>query len=137
MQKNTHQKYFNKAKEYYKNAKEILKEIEIEYGKFYKNQKKVQKSAGICHLSLNYAIKGYLIKKGIDEKKVIGLTWDGLKSYIYKYYPSTDHKFRNELESAYKDVHINVYYIGITNVNIVKEGYNSVKYIIEKLSQGK
>lgn len=134
MNKNTYQKYFKRANEYYKNAKEILKDIPIEYDKFYVNQKKVQKSAGICHLSLSYAIKGYLIKKGIDEKKVNSSTWDGLKFQLLKYYPA-DGKFRKELEIAYYNVHINTYYSGNINVGFVKEGYNSVKYVIEKLSQ--
>lgn len=135
MQKNTYQKYFNKAKEYHKNAKEILKDIPIEYD-FYTSQKKVQKSAGVCFLALDYAIKGYLIKKGLDEKKVLSYTWDGLKFLIIKHFPSNG-KFRKDLEIAYRIVHIDCYYHGRTYVKTVKEGYEKTKLAIEKLSQGK
>lgn len=124
--------YFKKAIDYYKNAKEIIKNIPIEYG-FYKNQKTVQKSAGICYLALDNAVKGFLINKGMDKKKVLSSTWDGLKSMLLKCYPSNG-KFRENLETAYSVVHISIYYHGETKVDFVKIGYQAVKYVIEKLA---
>lgn len=124
--------YFSKAKEYYKNAKKVLEDIPVEYD-FYKNQKKVQKSAGICFLAMDFAIKGYLIKRGLDEKKVLSYTWDGLKFLLIKHSPM-DGKFRKNLEIAYRIVYMDCYYRGVTYVKTVKEGYEKTKLVIEKLT---
>jgi hypothetical protein len=125
--------YFKEAREYYKNANEILKDIPVEFGKYYKSKKSVQKAAAVCYLALDSAIKGFLVKKGVDKKK-LPERWDGLKFLLFQKHIS-DGKFRNELEDAYRMVHINIYYKGITRVAWVKEGFDNIKKVIERLSK--
>ncbi|MEW6684740.1 MAG: DUF5618 family protein [Candidatus Edwardsbacteria bacterium] len=128
-------RYFHTAVEYYRNARHILKETPIELGAFYQSRKNVQKAAGLCFLALDNAVKGYLVKKGLDEKN-LPETWDGLKFTLLKHF-SHNGRFRKELEIAYRLVHLSLYYRGETRVILVKEGFDKAKTIIENLSKAK
>lgn len=132
---NKKNQYFLTATEYYRNARHILRETPIELGTFYKSRKNVQKAAGICYLALDNAIKGFLVEKGVDEKK-LPETWNGLKFQLFKYLPRNG-KFRKELEVAYRLVHISLYYRGETRVIWVKDGFEKAKLIIKTLSGNK
>jgi hypothetical protein len=58
------------AKRYLKNAKEILSQTDIRYGKIYEDAKIVREAAGIAYLAALKAIDGYLIGKGISPEKL-------------------------------------------------------------------
>ncbi|MEW6607749.1 MAG: DUF5618 family protein [bacterium] len=126
--------YFNEAVRFYKNGKEILKNVPIVY-KSYEDSKPVAEAAGICYLSMLKALDGYLILKGIDKAN-LPTSYQGYWQTLSKDMVHNG-KVKSAIKIAYENLHIFGYYRGGTGVSMIKEGFQCAKFVIEHLSHKK
>ena len=114
------------------NAKETLSKSPIEYGR-YSDKKYVGEAAGIAYLAALRAIDVYLLNKRIPEKqlpKSIEGYWSFIKQHI-----TLNGKLSASLRIVYEDLHLGAYYRGFTSINVIKDGLQNVKKIIDMLSK--
>jgi hypothetical protein len=129
---NLWQKYFNKAVEYYKNARVKLRGLSVEYN-HYKDAKMLQESAGLCWLAVLSSLQGFFVSSGILPKNM-PKSADGYGALLSKF-KHKDGKLMKAFWLTYYDIHQHVYYEGNTHVLIVKEGFQRAKFVIEKLTR--
>ena len=124
------EKYYSEAVRYMDNAGEYLKSAKKE-GHVYRDPKYVRTACGTAYSGVLIALDGYCILKGLhtsNSKKV-------RKSieYYQQNLAKQDKKMLDNLNLAYKILHLYGYYDGIESVNVIKEGFNNAKAIIEKI----
>lgn len=120
------------AQRYLQNAKEILKKAPIEDNR-YADVKYVQEACSTAYLAVLKTIDAYLLKKGIDEKK-LPQSINGYREMLRKHAMIHDGKILKSFEALYKELHIAGYYRGLLiDVNVVKEVFKSAKGFIEKI----
>jgi len=123
------EKYYNEAIRYMENAKKNLKEAGKE-GKHYIDNKYVKTACGIAYNGVLIALDGIFILKEIEKPKKD-------KRKDKQYYESGLAKKLNKLlvtyNEAYKILHLSGYYDGITNVNVINEGFNLAYEIIKNI----
>jgi hypothetical protein len=129
-----HIEKFKKAREYYKNAKEKLKESPVQYGR-YTNEKVVREAMGLCYLAVLEAVNGFLLKSGV-ERKQLPKSIDACGAYLKKY-AHKDGELITRFHSAYNLLHVLMYYRGITDEPVVKGGFGAAKFVVEKLTERK
>ena len=122
-------KYYSEAVRYMDNAKEYLKNARKE-GRYYNDVKYVKTACGTAYSGLLVALDGYLMLKGVKkptkkQRKSIEFYQENLGKL--------DKKMLNHLNSAYQILHLDGYYDGINNVNVIKEGFDEANRIIEKI----
>jgi hypothetical protein len=122
---------FNEAVRYYKNAKQILGQAEIQYNR-YVDTKPVQESAGMAYLAMLKAIDGFLIESGIDPNHLPTSTVD--YQLALKRFSARNGKVLAAFHTAREHLHVFGYYRGGTSVEMIKEGFESARFVIEKLS---
>ena len=121
--------YYNEAIRYMENAKECLKKAKKEDG-YYNDQKYVRMACGTAYSGMLVALDGFFILKGIHkpkskERKSI--------EYYQKHIASMDRKMLNNLNSAYKILHLTGYYDGMENATVINMGLEEAYKIIEKI----
>jgi len=124
------EKYYNEAIRYMDNAKEYLKNAKKE-GNIYRDPKYVKTACGTAYSGVLVALDGYCMLKGIhtsNSKKV-------RKSieYYQNNLAKQDKKMLDNLNVAYKILHLYGYYDGIESVVVIKEGFHCANAIIEKI----
>ena len=135
MRKAKHTNNENSIREAYRylaNAKDTLGKSPVEYGR-YTDRKYVSEAAGIAYLAALRAIDAYLLNKGIPEKqlpKSIEGYWSFIKQHI-----TLNGKLSASLRIVYEDLHLGAYYRGFTSINVIKDGLQNVKKIIDMLSK--
>jgi hypothetical protein len=122
-------RYYNEANRYMDNAKEYLKNAQKD-GKYYHDVKYVQTACGTAYNGLLIALDCFLMLNGAKKPKA-----RERKSieYYQKNVGSQNRKMLDMLNSAYEILHLWGYYDGITNVSVVKEGFEDAYAIIEKI----
>jgi hypothetical protein len=129
-------KYFQDAIRYFHNAKEKLQKAKVDYyKKIYTDTKPVVEACGLGYRAVLKALDGYLILRGIEESKLPESYYGYLD--ILKKYLVHNGKVKTNLDIVYRHLHIYGYYRDCVTVSIVKEGFESAKFIIEKLSGNK
>ena len=122
-------RYYNDAMRYMDNAAECLQKANKE-GRFYLDPKYVRMACGTAYSGVLIALDGFLLLKGVEKPK-------GKNRKSIEYYHDNlgrlDRKMLNYLNSVYKILHLSGYYDGIENVNVIKEGFNDAKIIIDKI----
>ena len=128
-QQHLKEKYYSEAIRYMENAKENLMKARKE-GKFYHDAKYVKSACGIAYCGLLVALDGFLILRGISKPA-------GKARKSIEYYQSNiagiDRKMLDYLNSAYNILHLSGYYDGITNVNVIQEGFGNAFTLIDKI----
>lgn len=123
--------YFKEAVRFYKNARAILSRAKIEHNR-YPDSKHVQESAGVAYLAMLKAIDGFLIENGVSP--------DALPTSVAEYqkalkkFSARDGKVLAAFNTAYENLHIFGYYRGGLGVQMIKEGFESARFVIERLS---
>lgn len=117
--------YYNEALRHMQNATETLQKAQKE-GKYYKDEKYVKTACGTAYNGVLKALDGYLLLKGTPKQK-------GRKSieYYQGIIANLDKKLNVEVKNAYDILHLSGYYDGITNANVIKEGFETAYSIIE------
>lgn len=134
LQKEISKKYFEEAIKFYKNGKGILKKAKVEY-RTYKSTKLAAEACGIAYLAALKTLDGYLIQRGVEERELPQSYYEYVK-FLNKYLVHNG-KVKSALTVAYQNLHILGYYRGGVNVDMIKAGFASAKFIIENLSRGK
>jgi hypothetical protein len=123
---------FSEAKRYLANAKETLSLSPIEYG-IYKDKKYVKEASAMGYLSALAAIDGWLLSTNIKRDKLPTSIEEYEKAM--KKIPHNG-KLMSALVVVYQNLHILGYYKGGVGVDMIKEGFQKAKLIIETLSKG-
>ncbi|MEW6007842.1 MAG: DUF5618 family protein [bacterium] len=123
---------FSEAKRYLENAKETLARSPIEYGA-YKDRKYVKEASAMGYVAALTAIDGYLLS--------IGTSRDKLPTSIDEYTKSLrkiphNGKLMTALTVLYENLHIFGYYRGGVSVEMIKDGFQKARFIIDTLSKG-
>ncbi|HAW50426.1 TPA: hypothetical protein DCX16_05720 [bacterium] len=122
---------FNQAKRYFANAKETLTKSPIEYG-IYKDEKYVKEASAMGYLSALSTIDGYLLSINTPRDKLPTSIEEYTKA-LYKI--PHNGKLMAAIKVVYENLHIFGYYRGGIDVNMIKSGFKSAKFIIDVLSQ--
>lgn len=122
------QKYYNEAIRYMDNAKQTLV-LAKKDGKFYQDDKYVKTACGTAYNGVLKALDGYFLIKGVKKegrgRKSIEFYQDNVSKI--------DKKLNSELSNAYKILHLNGYYDGITSVPVINEGFELAYSIIKRI----
>ena len=124
------EKHLENAVHYYCNARDELRAIPIDDG-FYEDRKRLRRAAGVCWLAVTEAATGFLMKNGVDKKKLCSA--DAFRQLLSDQ-RQIDGKFIKHYESALRLVHVEVYYEGEDSVATVKDAFDHARFIVEKLT---
>jgi hypothetical protein len=123
------EKYYSEAIRYMDNAKNCLSKAKKE-GKVYQDPKYVKMACGTAYSGLLMALDGFFTLNGIHKP-------NGKERKSIEYYQSNitkiDKKMLDNINIAYKILHLSGYYDGIESVTVVKEGFDLAYKIIEKI----
>lgn len=131
--KHTDNEYsISEAYRYLANAKETIGKSPIEYGR-YSDSKYVREAAGMAYLAALKAIDVYLLHIGTERAK-LPKSIDGYWDLIRKKIPLNG-KLMASVNTVYENLHVFAYYRGGTATQMVKEGFENVKKIIEMINK--
>jgi hypothetical protein len=123
------EKYYNEATRYMNNANDFLKKAKKE-GKFYHDPKYVKIACGTAYSGLLVALDGFFVLRGLHSNgKKVRKSIEYYQSAITK----IDRKMLDNLNVAYKILHLSGYYDGIESVSVIKEGFDLAYKLIEKI----
>jgi hypothetical protein len=125
------ERYFQESHRFYKNAKMALKRATIKY-KRYQDPKPVQEASGMGYLAVLKAIDGFLLSAGLPADKLPASVVEYQKAL--NKYSSKDGKLLSTFNTVYENLHILGYYRGGLNVDMIKAGFDSARFIVERLS---
>jgi hypothetical protein len=127
------QEKYMEAMRYMANAGEVLQKAGFENGR-YKDSKYVRMACGTAYNGVLIAIEAWLklkdadfssIAKNRNKRKNI----DFYKSNVAK----RDGKLKDYLDDAYQILHLDGYYDGVLNANVIKEGFLAAKNIVAQI----
>ena len=126
--------YYGEAVRYMDNAKEDLKMAKKE-GNYYRDPKYVRRACGTAYSGLLVALDGFFVLKGAhtSKSKKVRKSIEYYQSNITK----IDKKMLDNLNVAYKILHLFGYYDGIESASVVKEGFDEAFKIIDKIKPTK
>ena len=123
------EKYYSEAIRYMDNAKEYLKNAQKE-GNIYRDPKYVKTACGTAYSGMLIGLDGFLILKGIHKPtRKVRKSID----YYQKTLTGLDKKMLDNLDIAYKILHLSGYYDGLTDAVVIKRGFDFANKIIEKI----
>ena len=128
VQQELKEKYYGDAMRYMDNAKEYLKNAKKE-GYIYRDTKYVRTACSTAYSGLLIAMDGFLILKGIEKypkkRKSIEFYQENLGKI--------NRKMLDDLNIAYKILHLYGYYDGLDDAVVVKRGFDVAQNLIEKI----
>jgi hypothetical protein len=122
--------YYSEAIRYMENAKDCLKKANKE-NNYYRDSKYVSMACGTAYKGMLVAIDGFFILKGLhnNSKGKLRMSIEFYQNNITK----IDKKMLDNLNGAYKILHLYGYYDGCENATVVKEGFDEAYKIIDKI----
>jgi len=117
---------------YLANAKETIVKSPIEYG-IYTDSKYVREAAGIAYLAALKALDVFFISKGM-KKAELPQSIEEYQTFIKKKIPLNG-KLNSALTIVYQNLHIFAYYRGGIGMEMVKEGFDNARKVIEMISK--
>ena len=126
--------YYSEATRYMDNAKEDLKMAKKE-GNIYHDPKYVRRACGTAYNGLLVALDGFFVLKGAhtSKSKKVRKSIEYYQSNITK----IDKKMLDNLNVAYKILHLYGYYDGIEDAVVVKRGFDLAYTLIDKIKPAK
>ncbi len=115
------------SKKYFNNAKDILRNVRIEYD-IYTDEKPVREACAMGYLSALFAIEAFALMKGCKESE-LPTSYDGHWEWLSK--APHDGKLKASFRVVYENLHVFGYYRGGVNVDMIKAGFRNAKRIIE------
>ena len=130
-QQEIRKKYYGEAMRYMDNAREYLKSAKKE-DNIYRDTKYVRTACGTAYSGVLVALDGFSIVKGVHTSKSKKLR----KSieYYQKILGQQDRKMLDNLNLAYKILHLSGYYDGIEDAVVIRRGFDLADKIIEKIN---
>jgi Domain of unknown function (DUF5618) len=124
---NTKAEYLAEARRKLQNARAILKEQPLVDGHFYADPKYVQTACGIGYLGALEALDAVIAPpSGKNKAESIEAYYAGIQQLN-----SQQRQLYNELHTAYELLHIGGYYRKLNHAPSIKNGFDSIKRIIE------
>ena len=120
---------YREALRYLENASEILKQKANKKDNDYEDAKYVRMACGTAYSGTLLAIDTFLEIKGKSLKKRSRLSVEDYRKQL----TVLDKKLLKTFNTAYQVLHLFGYYDGGTNSNVIKEGLESAKEIINKI----
>ena len=117
---------------YLANAKETISKSPIGYG-IYTDSKYVREAAGIAYLAALKALDVFFISKGM-KKAELPQSIEEYQTFIKKKIPLNG-KLNSALTIVYQNLHIFAYYRGGIGMEMVKEGFDNARKVIEMISK--
>ncbi len=127
----TPQEAIERSEEYYNNAKEILKDVEIKFG-IYTDGKKVREACAMGYLSALTAIDAYLLKRG-KKPEELPTSFAEYREVVSKM--PYNGKLTASLTAVYQNLHVLGYYRGGIEVEMIKSGFKHAKRIIDTIKK--
>ena len=128
-QEQTKKEYYSEAMRYMDNAKEYLKNAQKE-GNIYRDPKYVRTACGTAYCGVLIALDCFFILKGVHKRA--SKTRKSIE-YYQKNLGMQDRKMLDNLNIAYKILHLSGYYDGIEDAIVVKRGFDLANILIEKI----
>jgi hypothetical protein len=140
MQEQEHikQKEYAHAMRYMANAKDALKKAGQD-GRHFKDSKYVSSASGIAYKGTLVALDAWLLLKGVKLPKSTREAKNGKsekgKSIIFyrKVLTNLDKKLLDDLDEAYKYLHLDGYYDGVLSIKIIDSGFDAATDIINRI----
>ncbi|MCX6278140.1 MAG: DUF5618 family protein [Bacteroidetes bacterium] len=120
------------AYRYLANAKETISKSPIVYG-IYTDSKYVREAAGIAYLSALKALDVYFLSKGMN-KADLPQSIEEYLTFVKKKIPLNG-KLNSALTVVYQNLHIFAYYRGGIGLEMVKEGFDNARKVIEMMDK--
>jgi hypothetical protein len=121
---------YAEAIRYMDNAKEILQKAQKQDHGFYKDKKYVRAACGIAYNGVLVALDAWFTLKGVtNPKKNNRKSVDFYKFNISK----NDKKIADYFDTVYTALHLNGYYDGCMDVDIIQSGFKNAYQIIDKI----
>jgi len=117
---------------YLANAKETISKSPIGYG-IYTDSKYVREAAGIAYLAALKALDVFFISKGM-KKAELPQSIEEYQTFIKKKI-LLNGKLNSALTIVYQNLHIFAYYRGGIGMEMVKEGFDNARKVIEMISK--
>jgi hypothetical protein len=131
-QENIKQKGYAEAMRYMDNAKKTLEKAGMD-GKWYKDRKYVRTACGTAYNGALEALDTWLLLKGVELPK--SNARGNKKGKSIKFYDDNVKRLKQKmgrvLDSVYTALHLNGYYDGILDSEIIKVGFKSAKELID------
>jgi len=135
-QQHTRQKSYAEAMRYIANAKDVLQKAGFENGR-YRDSKYVRMACGTAYSGVLIAIETWLKLKGVDFSEIAANKNKRKNIDFYKKNVSElNGKLKDYLDDAYQILHLDGYYDGIQNANVIKEGFAAAKNIVAQIKPG-
>ncbi len=136
----TPQGWLNEAKRYLENAREILRtkaKLDYKYN-IYKDVKYVREACGIAYLAVEMALEAYLMHRGRPVKSSIKYLKKKKRASYERYIEELrklNQKLMSKYLNAYQILHLDGYYDGINDKNVIQAGLKSVEEIIKMVER--
>ena len=132
-QQHTRQKSYAEAMRYIANAKDVLQKAGFENGR-YRDSKYVRMACGTAYSGVLIAIETWLKLKGVDFSEIAANKNKRKNIDFYKKnVAELNGKIKDYLDDAYQILHLDGYYDGIQNANVIKEGFAAAKNIVAQI----
>ena len=122
----------SEAYRYLANAKETIAKSPIAYGR-YSDSKYVRKAAGMVYLAALKALDVYFVSQGIKQAE-LPQSIEEYMVFIKKKIPLNG-KLSAAMTIVYQNMHIFAYYRGGTALQMVKEGFENARKIIDMINK--
>lgn len=125
------ERHYREAVRYLQNANDLLKTKARKKDRYYQDAKYVKMACGTAYSGVLMAVDTFLEMKGqgIEKKKYARINVDDYRKRL----TTLDKKMLNDFNTAYFVLHLNGYYEGVTNADVIIEGMNSAKQIVNKI----
>lgn len=122
---------FREAVRYMENASDILRTKARKKDRYYEDGKYVRMACATAYNAVLLAIETYLEIKGksIKQKKGSRINVKDFQRSL----AAIDNKILNDFNTTYQILHLDGYYDGVTNFNVIREGMDSAIHIINKI----
>jgi hypothetical protein len=122
-------KEYAEANRYMDNARDILKKSEKD-GDYYTDRKYVRTACGTAYLGVLIALDAWLTAKDVPlPKKKKQKSIDFYKENVAK----LDGKMTDRLNTVYRQLHLEGYYWGENNVQVISGAFRSAYELINKI----
>ena len=122
---------YREALRYFENAREILSSKARKKDRYYEDGKYVRMACGTAYSGVLKALDAYLSLKGkpIHRKKYARISVDDYRKRL----ALIDNGVLNRFNTSYQILHLDGYYDGLLNVDVIQAGLHSFAEILEEI----
>jgi lipopolysaccharide biosynthesis protein len=126
------EKHFLEAARYMENAAEILRTKANKKDRYYQDLKYVKMACGTAYNAVLMALETFFEMKGMPLEKKKKNSRTNVKDFE-KRLALLDKKALNDFRTTYNVLHLDGYYDGISNYDVIKGGMDAATQIVNKI----